>query len=114
MLRLLFPLAAAVLLSARLLAQKPAWQPAPGHLTLDLWPHGAPGALANSAPEIDTTTAKDKLIAGKPLMPLGNVSSPTLTVYTPKAKNTGAAIVVFPAGGYRILAIDLEGTEVCD
>ena len=29
-------------------------------------------------------------------------------------KNTGAAIVVFPGGGYQILAIDLEGTEVCD
>jgi acetyl esterase/lipase len=28
--------------------------------------------------------------------------------------NTGAAVVVFPGGSYRILAIDLEGTEVCD
>ena len=35
-------------------------------------------------------------------------------VYSPKANNTGAAVVVFPGGGYRILAIDLEGTEVCD
>jgi acetyl esterase/lipase len=33
-------------------------------------------------------------------------------VYPPSGKNTGAAIVVFPGGGYRILAIDLEGTEV--
>jgi len=31
-----------------------------------------------------------------------------------KARNTGAAIVVFPGGGYDILAINLEGTEVCD
>ena len=31
-----------------------------------------------------------------------------------KGKNTGAAVVVFPGGGYQILAIDLEGTEVCD
>jgi acetyl esterase/lipase len=37
-----------------------------------------------------------------------------LTVYAPKGKNTGAAVVVFPGGGYQILAIDLEGTEVCD
>ena len=107
-------LIAVVVLSASLFAQKPAWQPAPGHLTLDLWPHGAPGASANSAPEIDTTSAKDNLIAGKPLIRLGNVSTPTLTVYAPKQKNTGAAIVVFPGGGYHILAIDLEGTEVCD
>jgi len=37
-----------------------------------------------------------------------------MTVYSPKGKNTGAAVVVFPGGGYRLLAIDLEGTEVCD
>ncbi|HEY4051230.1 MAG TPA: alpha/beta hydrolase, partial [Acidobacteriaceae bacterium] len=101
-------------LPAILFAQKPAWQPAPGHLTVALWPNGAPGAIPNPGSEIDTTTAKDNLIAGKPLIRLGNVSTPTLTLYTPKGTNTGAAIVVFPGGGYRILAIDLEGTEVCD
>jgi acetyl esterase/lipase len=37
-----------------------------------------------------------------------------MTVYSPKGTNTGAAVVVFPGGGYQILAIDLEGTEVCD
>jgi acetyl esterase/lipase len=37
-----------------------------------------------------------------------------MTVYAPQRKNTGAAVVVFPGGGYQILAIDLEGTEVCD
>jgi acetyl esterase/lipase len=37
-----------------------------------------------------------------------------LTLFAPKGKNTGAAVVVFPGGGYKILAIDLEGTEVCD
>lgn len=107
-------LLAAVGICSTLFAQKPAWQPAPGHTTLTIWPHGAPGAPPNPAPEIDTTTAKDNLIAGKPLVRLGNVSTPTLTLYTPKGKNTGAAVVVFPGGGYRILAIDLEGTEVCD
>jgi acetyl esterase/lipase len=37
-----------------------------------------------------------------------------MTLYSPKGGNTGAAVVVFPGGGYQILAIDLEGTEVCD
>jgi acetyl esterase/lipase len=60
------------------------------------------------------TTAKDNLIAGKPIIRLGNVSTPTLTMYSPVGGNTGAAVVVFPGGGYQILAIDLEGTEVCD
>src|SRR6202044_1250717 len=51
---------------------------------------------------------------GKSVIRIGNVSSPTLTLYTPKGANTGAAVVVFPGGGYHILAIDLEGTEVCN
>ncbi len=95
-------------------AQQPSWQPPAGHVTLDLWPHGAPRAIPSPPPETDTTTAKDNLIAGKPLIRLGNVSNPTLTLYTPKDHASGAAVVVFPGGGYRILAIDLEGTEVCD
>jgi acetyl esterase/lipase len=45
---------------------------------------------------------------------LTNVSVPTMTVFAPKGKNTGVGVVVFPGGGYSILAIDLEGTEVCD
>jgi len=95
-------------------AQKPAWEPAPGHTTIKLWPNGAPGGPTSPGPEVDTTSAKDNLIAGKPLIRLGNVNDPTLTLYSPKGKSTGAAVVVFPGGGYRILAIDLEGTEVCD
>jgi acetyl esterase/lipase len=95
-------------------AQQPAWPPAPGHVTLNLWPHGAPSAAPNSPPEVNTTTTKDRVVAGKPVIRLGNVSVPTLTLYAPTTKNTGAAIVVFPGGSYQILAIDLEGTEVCE
>ncbi|HTD96846.1 MAG TPA: alpha/beta hydrolase, partial [Edaphobacter sp.] len=54
------------------------------------------------------------LVAGKRLMHLTNIGKPTLAVYPPEAaKDTGAAVLVFPGGGYRILAYDLEGTEVC-
>jgi acetyl esterase/lipase len=94
--------------------QQPAWQPAPGHLTMPLWPGAAPGAPTNLPPEVDTTTDKLPLIAGSQIVRLGNVSQPTLTVYSPAGYNSGAAVVVFPGGGYQILAIDLEGTEVCD
>jgi acetyl esterase/lipase len=79
-----------------------------------LWPNGAPGAPANPLAEGDTTTAKDNLIAGRPVIRLGNVSNPTLTLYPPPSNNSGAAVLVFPGGGYHILAMDLEGTEVCD
>jgi acetyl esterase/lipase len=94
-------------------AQAPAWQPAPGHLTLPLWPGTAPGAPANPPPEVNTTKPTDQLIAGRPLIRLGNVYRPTLTLYRAQGHNSGAAVVVFPGGGYQILAIDLEGTEVC-
>ncbi|MHB8503127.1 MAG: alpha/beta hydrolase [Candidatus Acidiferrales bacterium] len=107
-------LVAVVGISVSAFAQTPGWPPAPGHTTIEVWPHGAPGAPANPPPEGDTTTAKDNLIAGKPIIRLGNVSTPTLTLYRPTGKSTGVAVVVFPGGGYRILAIDLEGTEVCD
>jgi acetyl esterase/lipase len=43
-----------------------------------------------------------------------NVTRPTMTVYAPSGKNTGAAVVVLPGGGFQGLAMDLEGTEICD
>ena len=54
------------------------------------------------------------LVAGKSAVEVDNVTVPTMTVYSPNGKNTGAAVIVFPGGGYQVLAIDLEGTEVCD
>ena len=113
--RLSLPLLAAVVgISTATFAQQSPWPPSPSHTTLPVWPHAAPGANPNPAPETDTTTPKDHLVADKSVIRLGNVSAPALTLYQPTTKNTGAAIVVFPGGGYHILAIDLEGTEVCD
>ena len=54
------------------------------------------------------------LVAGKPVTGIENVTQPTMSVYAPSGKNTGVAVVVFPGGGFEGLAIDLEGTEVCD
>ncbi len=95
-------------------AQTPAWPPSPDHLTMVIWPGTPPGAKANLPPEVNVNAVGTKTMAGRPYIRLGNVSTPTITVYRPKGKNTGAAIVVFPGGGYQIVAIDLEGTEVCD
>ncbi len=53
-------------------------------------------------------------VADGPVVVVSNVTRPTMTVYSPNGKNTGAAVIVFPGGGYQSLAIDLEGTEVCD
>jgi acetyl esterase/lipase len=90
-----------------------AWQPLPGHEQVPIWPGAAPDTLPATGPE-KMEPVTDSLVAGKPWVQVENVSRPTMTVYTPKGRNTGAAVVVFPGGGYKILAIDLEGTEVCD
>jgi len=95
-------------------AQTPAWQPSPGHTQVAIWPGVVPDAAAVVAAGPETAEMSTNLIAGKPWQFVGNVSRPTMTVYSPSGKNTGAAVVVFPGGGYEILAIDLEGTEVCD
>jgi acetyl esterase/lipase len=71
-----------------------------------------PDAQPVAGPENATTSTG--LIAGKPVVVVNNVAQPTMTVYSPKGTNTGVAVVVFPGGGYKALAIDLEGTEVCD
>jgi acetyl esterase/lipase len=89
------------------------WQPSPGHKQVPIWPGKVPSAQSVSGPEV-VTIKNDSLVAGTPWIAVGKVSRPTMTVYSPKKNNTGAAIIVFPGGGYWVLAIDLEGTEVCD
>lgn len=88
------------------------WQPSSGHTQVPIWPGVAPDAQSIKQPE--ESKKCDGLIAGKSCVLVHNVSQPTMTVYSPKVKNTGVAIVVFPGGGYQVLAMDLEGTEVCD
>jgi acetyl esterase/lipase len=85
-------------------AQTPAWQPSPGHAQVPIWPGAVPDAQFGPPANTETTQPGE----------IDNVSRPTMTVYSPKEKNTGAAVVVFPGGGYQVLAIDIEGTEVCD
>jgi acetyl esterase/lipase len=94
-------------------AQQTAWQPSPGHTQVPIWPGAVPDARPVARPEVATAENKS-LVAGRPWVGVGKVTQPTMTVYSPEGKNTGAAVVVFPGGGYQILAIDLEGIEVCD
>jgi len=91
--------------------QAAPWQPSPGHTQLPIWPAAVSDAQPSTATE---TMEAGGLVAGKPYLEVEHVSRPTMTIYSPKANNTGAAVVVFPGGGYKTLAIDLEGTEVCD
>jgi len=98
--------------AATLRAQTNVWQPSPGHTQIPIWPGTAPGAHPVTGPEFCRTS--DGLVGGKPVLLVELVSQPTMTVYAPKGTNTGIAMIVFPGGGYNLLAIDLEGTEICD
>jgi acetyl esterase/lipase len=83
--------------------------------TMLLWPQTPPGPLGEMGEERDTTTAKENMVAGKRVIRTGFVSKPAIAVYRPAPSiDTGAAVMVCPGGGYKILAMDLEGTEVCD
>lgn len=82
---------------------------------IDLWPGAAPGEKGNLGEEKDTTKPTDQLVAGKRVIRLGNVSKPTLSFHrAPANKDTGTTVLVCPGGGYHILAMDLEGTEICE
>lgn len=94
-------------------AQTNVWQPARGHTQIPIWPGTPPDAHPAPGPEY-TRTDTNTLIGGKGFDWVYNVSQPTMIVYSPKNKNTGGAMIVFPGGGYQGLAIDLEGTEICD
>src|SRR5713226_9133121 len=66
-------------------AQTPAWQPSPGHTQVPIWPGAAPDAQPVAGPEVATTSSgKEGLIAGKPVVGVFNVTRPTMTVYSPK------------------------------
>jgi len=102
----------------RFVAAQTSWQPSAGHTQIPLWPRRALGAQAVTKPESSATVmeagGRPRLVGGRPWVYVANVSQPTMTVYSPAGRNTGAAVVVFPGGGYNVLAIDLEGTEACD
>jgi acetyl esterase/lipase len=92
--------------------QADTWQPSAGHTQIPIWPGAAPDGPPVPGPE--TVTVSKGLLAGKPATAVTNVSRPTMTVYLSEGKNTGTAVVVIPGGGFEMLAIDFEGTEVCD
>src|SRR3954464_15315838 len=91
-----------------------AQEPGKGAEPIPLWPGVAPGEKGDIGEEKDTTKPDPKVPPEKYVTRIGNVSKPTLTALKPaQDKDTGAAVVVCPGGGYNILAYDLEGTEVC-
>ncbi len=89
------------------------WPPSADHTQISIWPEGKmPDAIPVTKKE--SVSISNSLIAGKPVIGVEDVTQPTITIYSPTTKNTGAAVLVFPGGGFYDLAIDLEGTEICE
>jgi acetyl esterase/lipase len=91
------------------------WQPPAGLVQLPIWPGAAPDneKFHNRPESILTNPTPNALVGGISEAAL-DVTVPTMTVFPPKGRNTGTAIIVFPGGGYRAVVVTLQGTEVCD
>ncbi len=93
------------LLSTRASAAEPP-------VVINVWPAAAPGEPSGIGEE---TAVVGKPGEQNPIIRIGNVTKPTLTIYRPSAdKANGTAVIICPGGGYNILAWDLEGTEIAE
>ena len=78
------------------------------NVTVRVWPK----LVAGQAGEPTETVQADK---GDNIIRLTDITIPTMTVYKAKGtKDVAPAVLVCPGGGYNILAINLEGTEIAD
>jgi len=73
------------------------------NMTLPLW---------NGSPPLQKEMDLKEKVVSEGIVRIGNVQIPTIEVYLPaKQIATGQAVVIFPGGGYSILAYDWEGTD---
>jgi acetyl esterase/lipase len=83
---------------------------------VELWPGKVPDEAGDIGPEtvrMSPKLTKKEVEVTEPTRMVTNVSKPTLTIYRPaKEKDTGAAILICPGGGYWNLYWELEGEEV--
>lgn len=78
-------------------------------LVLELWPGRPPGERDETGPE--------RFLPPRPgemeVLRLTDVGRPSIAVHRPpRDRNVRTAVLVCPGGGYRVLAIGHEGTEV--
>lgn len=76
-----------------------------------VWPQGVPALVdwpgTMAGPAHETRSGDGETIA--------NVSTPTYQAFLPpRTKATGAGVIVAPGGGFRVLSIRKEGTQVAE
>lgn len=90
------------------------WQPTPGGTQVPLWPASTVLAKPDTGDHPEETGNGSPLVAGRKWYWASYVTRPTMTIYRPIGRNTGATMLVLPGGGFYAVATDLEGTEICD
>lgn len=96
------------------ISRQGVWQPAAGGVQIPLWPEDTELAKPDTGDHPEETGNGSNLVAGRKWHWAGHVSRPTMTIYRPKGYGSGTAMVVLPGGGFTAVAMDLEGTEICD
>jgi acetyl esterase/lipase len=85
-------------------------------MVVELWPGKVPDEADNIGAEIvrmSPKLTKKEVEVTEPTRLVTNVTKPTITIYRPaKDKDTGAAVLICPGGGYWNLYWELEGEEV--
>jgi len=94
--------------------RKGVWQPTAGGTQVPLWPTNVALAKPDTGDETEATGNGSPLVGGRMWHWASYVTRPTMTIYKPKGRNTGATMMVLPGGGFYAVATDLEGTEICD
>ena len=73
---------------------------------IPLWPK-------DNIPNHIESDEKEVIVHGDDLDRISKVQKPTIEVYLPAKSNAnGKAMLIFPGGGYQILAYDWEGTDI--
>jgi acetyl esterase/lipase len=90
------------------------WQPTVGGTQVPLWPANVTLTKPDTGDRPEATGNGSSLAGGRKWHWASYVTRPTMTIYKPKGRNTGATMLVLPGGGFYAVATDLEGTEICD
>jgi hypothetical protein len=90
------------------------WQPTGGGAQVQLWPEGTDLAKPDTGDRAEETGNGSALVAGRRWHWASYVTRPTMTIYRPKGRNIGSTMLVLPGGRFVAVAMDLEGTEICD
>ena len=90
------------------------WQPTAGGVQVPLWPADVILAKPDTGDHREATGNGSPLVGGRMWHWASYVTRPTITIYRPSGRNTGATVMVLPGGGFYAVATDLEGTEICD